>query len=656
MEKRHSFASRLSLKTVLLATALFLASISVIGIGGGRIVENSSLQYAGQCLSSTVLDMQSIISETETVADAVAMTAEEHFQAGHMMDTSRCYSLLSRTLQNNPDLYGCGFFFAPYAYDKSNAHIGIYVNNDWEHGGYVYEWDTDESTAVDGWDYFDNDFYTLTRRSDKRLWLTPYLEEVMANNGVNTFRLLSTYVYPMHGPKGEFIGVYAVDLQLDWLNEKLIKMRPYEHSNVFLLDSCLNIICNPLAQDPYNGSIYDTPFIEGFDYIVDSTLTFASVSKMADEDGFLRIKEGLKSAYLVFDKMENGWIVCVSSTSNDVFADLKKLWLILVVLTVVVLAVLFFLNKRMIRHLSQPVMQFANAAREITEVKFTEPVAIPEVHTNDELEELGNALNFMQDSAIQYISDLTTTTKEKERLKSELDVARNIQNQMLCRNFPTMDKGGIFADSIPAKEVGGDLYDFFINNKDIYFILGDVSGKGVPAALLMAITIAAFRSVGKRNHTMGQIVTMINKTYCKSNEDMMFVTLVVGKIDTETGRMEYCNAGHNPMVIVDAEGKSRFINAKRNLACGVMSDFEYESEEIVLGQGSRLVVYSDGITEAENLTKAQYGEQRLLEWASTATAEALKDAGAVSSLISSVREFTAGAEQNDDMTVMSISI
>lgn len=656
MEKRHSFASRLSFKTVLLAAALFIASISVIGIGGGHIVENSSLQYAGQCLSSTVLDMQSIISEAESVADAVATTAEEHFQAGQLMDTSRCYSLLRRTLQNNPNLYGCGFFFAPYVYDKSSAHAGIYVNNDWEHGGFVYEWDTDESTALDKWDYFDNDFYTLSQESDRKLWLTPYLEEIMTNNGANIFRLLSTYIYPMHDSKGEFIGVYAIDLQLDWLNDKLIKMRPYEHSNVFLLDSSLNIICNPIARDPYNGSIYDTPFIEGSDYVMDSTLTFASVSKMADEDGFLRIEEGLKSAYLVFDKMENGWIVCVSSTYNDVFADLKKLWIILLVLTVAVLTLLFFLNRKMIRHLADPIRQFAGAAREITDVKFKEPVAIPEVSTNDELEELGNAMNFMQDSAIQYIRDLTTTTQEKERLKSELDVARNIQNQMLCKQFPVMKSGGIFAHSIPAREVGGDLYDFFVNKNELFFIVGDVSGKGVPAALLMAITIAAFRSVGKRGHTMGQIVSLINRTFCKSNEDMMFVTLVAGKIDMETGKMEVCNAGHNPIMIIDADGNSRFLKARSNVACGVMADFEYEGEEIVLEHGSRLIVYSDGITEAENIVKNQYEERRLLEWAGRATCAKENDEEAIRDLIASVHEFVNGAEQNDDMTVMSISI
>ena len=657
MEKNKSFSYRLSFKTVLLASILFLAAMGIVAVGGKHEVEEYATKYAGQCLSTTVQDVQSFFSEVESLSEAVARTAEHYFSAGMLLDTAGCYSLLEKTLAEKKSMLGCGFFFAPYVYDKDNQHAGIYVNYDLEKGeGFVYEWDTDATTAVDLWDYFENEFYTLAKETDRPVWLTPYLEEVITSErDVNTI-LLSTYVYPMHDSSGKFIGVFASDVMLDWVNDKLTGLRPYENSNVFLLDSCMNIICNPLSQNKYQGTIYETQLICGSDYLVDTALTHSAVINMALEDGYMSVGKGRESAYLVFDMMDNGWILGVSSTYSDVYSGLKMLWLVLLALTAVILVLLFLLNKRMIRHITKPIMQFAGAAREITEVKFASPVPIPEVNTNDELEELGNAMSFMQDSAIQYIKDLTTTTNEKERLKSELDVARNIQNQMLCKNFPIMDRGGIFADSIPAREVGGDLYDFFVNGKDIYFILGDVSGKGVPAALLMAITIAAFRAAGKKDHPMEEIVSLINKTFCKSNEDMMFVTLVVGKIDSETGIMDFCNAGHNPMVTVTPDGSASFVKSRSNVACGVMDDFPYVGDRLVLEKGSRLLIYSDGVTEAENPVKDQYGESRLLEWAEGTCRETKSDAAVVGDLICSVHQFTAGADQNDDMTIMSISI
>ena len=197
------------------------------------------------------------------------------------------------------------------------------------------------------------------------------------------------------------------------------------------------------------------------------------------------------------------------------------------------LLVLYYLSRKIIFDESKPIKEFAIAASKITDGRFDIP--IPEVKTKDEMMELGNALTYMQDSVTRYIAELKTTTAEKERLASELDVARKIQAQMLSTDFPQLEGCGIWASSVPAREVGGDLYDFFVKDKNLYFIIGDVSGKGVPAALLMAITIAAFRSSCKKEQDVSELVSIINDTFCESNEDMMFVTLIAGKLNMETG-------------------------------------------------------------------------------------------------------------------------
>lgn len=635
--------------TVLPASILFIIVTILISIEGGQIVERRSIKFAQQVLSTTAEDIQSIISGTENTGESIAMAFEEYYNCGKIIDTASCFRLLERTINSNPSIFGCGFYFAPRKYDRQNDRIGIYANRQDGQEDLLHEWDTDASTAEDGWDYFEQEFYVQARESDTTIWLSPYLE-IMFNDD---YHLLTTYVYPMKDSKGEFIGVFAIDLFLDWIHDKLVLARPYGNSNVVLSDEEFNVICNPLSPKPYEGTMYESGIIPGSGSPLESGVTAGMIENLIAEGSLLKIGKGSDAAFLVFDKMPNGWVLCIASLYKDVFADLIKLWIGLTVLAAITLLLLFFISRRNSRKISRPISEFADAAGKITDGRFDVP--IPEVNTGDELTDLGKALTYMQQSVTDYIVRLKSTTAEKERLKSELDVARNIQGQMLCKDFPTLSGGGIYATSIPAREVGGDLYDFFVDGSGIYFIVGDVSGKGVPAALLMSITIAAFRAISKSGHSMAEIASLINNTFCRSNEDMMFVTMVIGKIDVATGNMQFCNAGHNPMMIISPDGKASYVKARNNLACGIMEGFEYVGEELSLQKGSRLIVYSDGITEAEAADKSQYGEPRLIEWGEGCMAST-DDRKAVDSLIESVKAFTDGNEQNDDMTVLSISL
>lgn len=645
---RSSFASKLGIQTALLSSLLFLGAILAIAYEAGDMTKKRAVVYARQSLQIAIREMQSILSNAEEQSKASAISLEEHYRSDKIIDTTRCYRLLERVIEDDSSIMGAGFFFAPYKYIRGNRFAGIYVSRPNGEGEFAHEWDDDKSFAVDGYNYLRADWYSNVEKMRKANWESPFYETMETY-----YQMLTTYTVPLVEENGDFIGVFAADISLDWLEEKLASLRPYPHSNVVLVDSTLSIICNPIADDQFERSMYDTPFIPGSDYSARRDFEEKEFRDMVNGGGDIRISAGLKTSFLITERMDNGWILCVTMPLSDVFSDLIKLWCQLLILTLVVIPLIYFLSKSKIKKISRPVVEFANAARKITDGRFDVP--IPLVKTNDELEDLGNALSFMQESVTKYIAELEVTTAEKARMGSELSVASKIQDEMLCKDFPQMKKGGIFADSIPAKEVGGDLYDFFINGEDIYFILGDVSGKGIPAALLMAITIAAFRSAGKTDHPVEQVVSLINNTFCKSNNDMMFVTLVVGKINTVTGKMQVCNAGHNPILAVQPDGTSDFLKIKTNVACGVMPDFPYEGDVINLREGTRLIIYSDGITEAENSDKDQYGEARLAEWAGAYGYGRRKEDEVVGSLLTSVRGFTAGAEQNDDMTILSIS-
>lgn len=634
----HSFSARLSFKTVLMGSVLFTITLIVIAIVGGIIMRNRSIQYSDQCLRSSVLEAQSTINIIENTTDGIAHTAQEFFQSDIVIDTARYYNLLETIVESSPFILGCGFYFEPYRYDKDEYYTGIYASRDKFTGEIVYEYDDDEACAEDGWDYFSLDWYSKAKQEMTAQWTPPALE-----NMTTYYQLMTTYTFPLRDKDGKMIGVLATDLALDWLEQQLDRIKPYEHANVVLADQDFNFICNPLSEDPFSGTMLDTPFIPG----VKKMLKAEDIP----DSGSISVRDGLNYSFVVFSRMENGWRMAIATPYGDAFTDLFRLWLIILSLTVISLLVLYYLNRKIIFDESKPIKEFALAAAKITDGRFDIP--IPEVKTKDEMMELGNALTYMQDSVTRYIAELKTTTAEKERLASELDVARKIQAQMLSTDFPQLDGCGIWASSVPAREVGGDLYDFFVKDKSLYFIIGDVSGKGVPAALLMAITIAAFRSSCKKEQDVSELVSIINDTFCESNEDMMFVTLIAGKMNMETGEVDFCNGGHNPMVLVKADGSAEFVGAKPNIACGVFGGFNFQGQTLKLNKGERLILYTDGVTEAERGDKQQFSEPRLIEWASTHHEGS--DRQILEGLTGAVTEFIEGNEPNDDVTMLTIS-
>ncbi len=248
--------------------------------------------------------------------------------------------------------------------------------------------------------------------------------------------------------------------------------------------------------------------------------------------------------------------------------------------------------------------------------------------------------------------ELETTVTANERMESELNVARAIQMGMLNTKFPEQ----LYAMLCPAKEVGGDFYDFSPKDGKLYFAIGDVSGKGVPASLMMALTSVIMRFVSGLGLPINTMLERINNSVCNANSNGMFVTLFVARLDIRSGQMEYCNAGHNPIVVIPPEGDPFFLKAKPNLAIGLLGDFHYEGESLELKPGTRLVAYTDGVTEAERADFSQFGNDRLLNWAYEIAqkGESVKDKEVVESLYQSVKSFANGTPQNDDIAIMSL--
>ena len=251
---------------------------------------------------------------------------------------------------------------------------------------------------------------------------------------------------------------------------------------------------------------------------------------------------------------------------------------------------------------------------------------------------------------------LRETTEAKERIENELHIARDIQMSMVPSVFPNREGLDLYASMQPAREVGGDLYDYVLLGDRLYFCVGDVSGKGVPASLVMAQTARLFRSLATQDTRPARIAQRINVEMTANREatHSMFVTMFIGLADLRTGRLVFCNAGHNPPVLGgDSEGGS-FLKMEANAPIGLWPDLEFVEEEIENIKGRPLLVYTDGLTEAEDKDLRQFGEERLLDILRRTRYNSARQV--IEKLAAEVDRHRQGAEPNDDLTILCLRI
>ena len=268
-------------------------------------------------------------------------------------------------------------------------------------------------------------------------------------------------------------------------------------------------------------------------------------------------------------------------------------------------------------------------------------------------------LTYIARHSVKSIHKLNAAKQEQEIVKNELHIARAIQMAMLPKSFPpypNREDITIYGQLTPAKEVGGDLFDFYIRDDKLFFCIGDVSGKGVPASLVMAVTKASFRTISAHESQPECIVSLINDTIAEENETNMFVTLFLGVLDLKTGDMSYCNAGHDAPILISKDGKRiGLMKVESNLPVGVMKGWKYKRQENIIDSGTTIFLYTDGLTEAENIDHGQFGEERMLDVARKMSAKGnVSPQQLIKQMVKAVHNFVGEAEQSDDLTMMTI--
>lgn len=628
MRISRSLSARLSTTILLITSALYLVAILTIAYFSQKMIAQEAHKNASNILNATIQDINQTLDKVESSVNNMNWIVTEHLD-----DTAYLYHITSEIVASNEEIEGSAIafcadyfkdkhYFSPYSYHDVNSNA-------------IYS----KQLGNDNYNYFEMEWFTVPFHTKLPHWCNPYYDEGGGE------MMMTTYSYPLLDEDGNVYAIITADISLAWLAEKIRSLHPYKNSFTFLL--CKNGVY--ISGDEF--SLVDNQN-EKEKYI--NTDYYLLGEKMASGDsGSLRIKDNREYSFAVYGPLHNGWSTAIISPYKDIFIYLLRMNFIIIIVSTIGLFLLFVLCLRIIKKITQPLTEFSVAALNMAKGNFH--ARLPQINTKDEMKQLYNSFEYMQKSITLYIKELRSTTAINERMESELNIARNIQLNMVPTKFPNNERYAIHATLQPAKEVGGDFYDFIEVDDEIFFAIGDVSGKGVPAALVMSITRAAFRFLGGINLTIDKMIEKINNTMCQRNNSKMFVTMFAGKINLKTGVMQYCNAGHNPLVIRHPDGRTEFFYAQTNIAVGISNGFSYELEETRLEKGTRLVLYTDGVTEAEDIKKKQYGEQRLLNFVSNLS-DSKSAEDLISDLMADVKAFTQDAQPNDDITILTISL
>lgn len=627
---KESFAGRLSLNILGLTSFLFVLSIWVTAMFSHQLILMEATKRASDVEAAAASEIRNVLQRVETAAENAVWLVSEKRE-----DETFLYHITAQMVRQNEDIIGSAVAFAS-DYCGDRPYFSPYSWLDSETGEL-----RSKQLGNENYDYFSMEWFQAPSTSRCAVWSEPYFDE----GGGET--QMSTYSVPLIGDDGEVICVVTADISMKWLSELLDSIHPYEGSYAFLLSSQGSFV--GLVSDPLKGcqTLNDAAV-----RLNAPRLTELSDEMASGESGIFNFLCDRRQSFIAYSPIGNGWTLALVCGAKEVTAGTSTMDIVLLVVGLLGLLVLFFLCRSTIKKLTQPLSDFANSALNIADGDFH--TELPEVTTDDEIRRLHDSFEHMQHSLTTYMENLKSTTAANERMESELNIASSIQSGMLSHRFPVSEQVDLCADMKPAREVGGDLYDFYLRNNVVYFAIGDVSGKGVPASLLMTITRAAFHFLTGIGLGMKGIIERINNAIVESNDTGMFVTLFSGRLNLKTGEMRFCNAGHNPLLVIPPriDEPLTFLPVKPNLAVGVMEDFDYEDQYVTLEPGTRLVLYTDGITEAENFALEQYGEARLMAWAEGIRTQNLSSQQCVESLLASVNAFTGDAEQNDDRTIL----
>ena len=603
-----------------------------------KLILKNAEQNASHLTQSTVQKIENILLTAQKIPENLSYIFEHS-----TISPEKLNNFLKMVVETNDEIYGSCIAFEPNSYLKDSIFYAPYY---FKSGKSIFH----KSLGNADYNYFDMDWYKLAKK-EGAMWSEPYFDQ----GGGNI--IMSTYSVPFYrkadGNK-EFWGVVTADVSLKWLDSLMANLNIYESGYAFLLSETGIVITHPETHLILNQTIFSAS--EKYNR---PDLIIIGNEMIAGKTAFIPYKsmvfEGKCRLYYAPLPINN-WSIGLIFLEKELFADLNNLATWLLILGGISLMALFIIIVIISRNITSPIRSLAKATQQIGTGHFN--VKLPHSNSNDEISLLTKSFADMQQQLHNYIRNLEETTAAKKKIESELKIAHDIQQGIIPKIFPPIPQRedvDIYAVLNPAKEVGGDLYDFFYIDKNLLaFAIGDVSGKGVPASLFMAITVTLLRAKAQKELRVNEIVQSINTELCRDNVNSMFVTFFLGIVDLNSGELNYCNAGHNYPYILRQRGELQCLDQTHGTPLGLYDSTVYKSASLHLKENENIILFTDGITEAMDKKGEMFGDDGLEQLLKTLP-KSISVKEIVDKVVNETKYFARGAQQSDDITLLALS-
>lgn len=647
-KRKKTFAKRLTRWIILMLLILMSATMFFIYYVAKDVMTDENEHHYKTVLENTNNMVSHILSEV-----SVAVNNNEHEIKTALGQPNEMFNIAQRIVEKNERIRSCGIsFIANYYPRKGRWFIPFAFKNE---DGIV------EKKVMGGkdYDYLNAAWFKEALEAKEGFWSRPFFE----HSGDKA--PLVSYLFPVRDSKGRVVAVVGADLSLDWLTETLKEQdkkdnatswaleQTKEYSSYsFIIDQDGTYIVHPDSKRILNENV------DNYLATTEDTLVHKVIAKMKKgEKSFMEEDVNIDNipSFIFYAPMKGvRWSMGIIVPSITVRTGGIMLGIMLLIVMGIMLLIIFVFCRITIRRATKPLVRLASSADEMASGNFN--AELPTIKYKDEIWQLRNSFAGMQQSLSQYMEKLKETTAAKATIENELKIAHNLQMAMLPKTFPPFPHRkdiDIYGSLSPAKEVGGDLFDYFIKDEKLYFCVGDVSGKGIPAALVMTVTRALFHTIASHAPNPSIIVQELSKMLTKGNDIMMFVTFFMGELDLKTGRLRYCNAGHDAPYLIGKEVTT--LPCDSNIPLGVMDNWEYTIQETTIEKNTIIFLYTDGLNEAEAVNQELFGKENIMQALNQyLQLEEKNPRSLIESTRAAVREFVGEAEQSDDMTMLAI--
>ena len=531
--------------------------------------------------------------------------------------------------------------FEPMIKENTGAMSVLYVGTE---QGFMVGYDGDSYKVIPElqngelyYDYRDTEWFSRGR-TEKRAYFTGLYADVYGRG------LMITCAAPFYDTSGKFVGVVGSDIQITNLYDAVLDIDLGEQSGAFLVDHTGHVI------SPEGESIA-LEELQAVDEMTRKQILAGKTGIRLTEDGMYHAFAPIPSA---------GWELVIYVPQSQVLATVrtmnKSIWLSIVAfcsILLVVLIVVLLSVRRFARDITMPLVALGQDAREISGGDLSHRVKIL---TNDEIGDLARDFNEMASSLQKYITDFTAMTAERERIEAELGVATKIQADMLPSVFPAFPdrrEFDVYASMQPAREVGGDFYDFFLIDEDhLCVVMADVSGKGIPAAMFMVNAKTMIKNQAILGGSPSEIFARVNDQLCENNREQLFVTAWMGILTISAGKLVTVNAGHEYPILEKLAGGCTEIKRDNDPPLAVMAGLKYQENTMMMEPGDLLYVYTDGVPEAKAADGTRFGDERLLKTVDGSGKRTARET--IEEVRRVLEDFTEKTGQFDDVTMLAL--